>query len=122
MHRLIMTSTAYRQSSRRESAGRRCRRTRWYGRYPVRRLDAEALRDRVLDASGRLDRTLFGPPVPIAEDAVGQVNAANDSPRRSLYLQVRRTQPVVVAGRLRRAGDGGQLRPADAQHLGPAGA
>ena len=95
MHRLIMTSAAYRQSSRRESAGADAV-DAWYGRYPVRRLDAEALRDRVLGASGRLDRTLFGRPVPIAEDAVGQVNAANDSPRRSLYLEVRRTRPVSL--------------------------
>ncbi len=95
MHRLIMTSTAYRQSSRRESAGADAV-DAWYGRYPVRRLDAEALRDRVLDVSGRLDRTLFGRPVPVAEDAVGQVNAANDSPRRSLYLEVRRTRPVSL--------------------------
>ncbi len=50
----------------------------------------------MLGASGRLDRTLFGRPVPVAEDAVGQVNAANDSPRRSLYLEVRRTRPVSL--------------------------
>ena len=65
-----------------------------YGRYPIRRLDAEALRDRVLCASGRLDPTPFGRPVPVTEDSVGQVNAANDSARRSLYLEVRRTRPV----------------------------
>ena len=50
MHRLIMTSTVYRQSSRRESGQdrRRLRATLCYGRYPVRRLDAEALRDAIL--------------------------------------------------------------------------
>ncbi len=93
MHRLIMTSAAYRQSSRRESAGADAE-DAWYGRYPVRRLDAEALRDRVLAASGRLDPRMYGRPVPVTEDSVGQVNAANDSPRRSLYLEVRRTRPV----------------------------
>jgi hypothetical protein len=93
MHRLIMTSAAYRQSSRRESAGADAEGAS-YGRYPVRRLDAEALRDRVLCASGRLDPSLYGRPVPVTEDSVGQVNAANDSPRRSLYLEVRRTRPV----------------------------
>jgi hypothetical protein len=31
--------------------------------YPLRRLEAEALRDAMLAASGRLDRRLFGPPV-----------------------------------------------------------
>lgn len=91
--KLIVMSTAYRQSSGRgedtsdpEGA--------LYGRFPVRRLDAEVLRDRILLVSGRLDRTLFGPPVPVAEDAVGLVQPAGDSPRRSLYLQVRRTRPV----------------------------
>ncbi len=93
MHRLIMTSAAYRQSSRRTSAGSDVT-DAWYGRYPVRRLDAEALRDRVMAASGRLDSRLFGQPAPIVEDSVGQVTATNDSPRRSLYLEVRRTRPV----------------------------
>jgi hypothetical protein len=95
MHRLIMTSTAYRLSSRRESAGADAD-DAWYGRFPVRRLDAEVLRDRVLCASGRLDPRLYGRPVPVTEDSVGQVNAANDSPRRSLYVEVRRTRPVSL--------------------------
>ncbi len=95
MHRLIVTSTAYRQSSRRESAGA-AEDDAWYARYPVRRLDAEALRDRVLRASGRLDPALYGRPVPVTEDSVGQVNAANDSARRSLYLEVRRSRPVSI--------------------------
>ena len=53
MHRLIMTSTAYRQSSRRDPAQDAVDADdALYGRYPVRRLDAEALRDRILAASG----------------------------------------------------------------------
>jgi hypothetical protein len=54
------------------------------------------LRDQVLLASGRLDRRMFGPPIPVAEDTVGLVLPANDSPRRSVYLQVRRTRPVSL--------------------------
>src|SRR5439155_19178374 len=69
-----------------------------YGRFAVRRLEAEAVRDRILDASGRLDRTPFGPPVPVAEDAVGQVIVPDDKPRRSVYLQVRRTKPIAFLG------------------------
>jgi hypothetical protein len=96
MHKLIMTSTAYRQSSRRTpaqdaiDAGNAL-----YGRYPLRRLDAEALRDRILMTTGRLDDTLFGPPVAVVEDTVGQGNAPDDKPRRSIYLQMRRTKPVA---------------------------
>ena len=73
----------------------------------------------MLAVSGRLDRTPFGPPVPVVEDAVGQVVAPDDdSPRRSVYLQVRRTKPVVVPGRVRRPGDERQLRAPD-RHAPP---
>jgi hypothetical protein len=66
-----------------------------FGRYPLRRLDAEALRDRILMTTGRLDRTAFGAPVGVVEDSVGQGNSPDDKPRRSIYLQVRRTKPVA---------------------------
>ena len=72
------------------------RATRFTATFPLRRLEAEEIRDVILHLSGRLDETLYGPPVPVAEDAVGQVLPANDSPRRSLYLQVRRTKPVSL--------------------------
>jgi hypothetical protein len=97
MHRLILTSTAYRQSSRRNPAADAIDSDNLLvGRYPVRRLDAEAIRDRILAASGRLDRTPYGPAVGVAEDALGQVTPAGDSARRSLYLEVRRTRPVSL--------------------------
>jgi hypothetical protein len=97
LHRVIMLSTAYRQSSRRVSeqiaidAENRC-----YGRQNVLRLDAESLRDRALTATGLLDRTMFGPPVGVKEDDSGQVVVANDVHRRSLYLLQRRSQPVAL--------------------------
>ena len=62
------------------------------------------MRDRILVVAGRLDRTPFGPPVAVVEDAVGQVGAPDDKPRRSIYLQVRRTQAGRVPGRVRRPG------------------
>jgi hypothetical protein len=97
LHRLIMTSTVYRQSSRRDPAREAVdSENALLSRFPVRRLDAESLRDRVLQVSGRLDRTLFGPPVPVVEKTVGLVDPANDSGRRSLYLQVLRTRPVSL--------------------------
>ncbi|RUL85364.1 DUF1553 domain-containing protein [Tautonia sociabilis] len=95
MHRLIMTSTVYRQSSRRNPSHDAIDSDNaLYGRFPVLRLDAEALRDRILAVSGRLDLTPFGPPVPVSEDAVGQAVPEGNSPRRSIYLQVRRSRPV----------------------------
>jgi len=95
LHKLLMTSTVYRQSSRRDPARDAADAANaLYGRYPVRRLEAEAIRDRMLTTAGRLDRTPFGPPVPVAEDAVGLIDAPDDKPRRSVYLQQRRTKPV----------------------------
>jgi hypothetical protein len=95
LHRLIMTSTVYRQSSRLDDSRTAAEAENWlYGRYPVRRLDAEALRDRILAVSGRLDTRAFGPPVPVSEDSAGQVLPADNSARRSIYLQARRTKPI----------------------------
>jgi mono/diheme cytochrome c family protein len=97
LHRSIMLSTAYRQSSRRDPAQSALDSdNRYYGRQNVIRLDAEALRDRVLAASGTLDSTLFGPAVPVKEDDSGQVVVADDAKRRSLYLLQRRSQPVAL--------------------------
>ncbi|MDG3003542.1 PSD1 and planctomycete cytochrome C domain-containing protein [Paludisphaera mucosa] len=94
-HRLILTSTVYRQSSLRDSVRDRLDGdSALLSRFPVRRLEAESLRDAILQVSGRLDRTLYGPSVGVVEDAVGLVNALGDSARRSIYLQVRRSRPV----------------------------
>ena len=97
LHRLILTSTAYRQSSRRDSQRDAIDSDgRLYSRFPVQRLDAEVVRDRMLQTAGQLDLTTFGPAIPVAEDFVGQVLPEGDSARRSIYLQVRRTKPVSL--------------------------
>ena len=97
MHKLIMTSTVYRQESRGSQAGSAADSSNWlYSHFPLRRLGAEEIRDVVLQVSGRLAETLYGPPVPVAEDAVGHNLPDNDSARRSLYLQARRTKPVSL--------------------------
>lgn len=98
LHRLMVLSTAYRQSSVRDPQKLEIDDSnRYYWRKNVTRLDAEAVRDRMLSVSGLLDLTQFGPPVPVKE---GQENSAanaavnNPTPeRRSLYIQQRRTQP-----------------------------
>ncbi len=97
LHRLIMHSTAWRQSSVRESS----RQTidpdnRYYSRKNLQRLDAEIIRDRMLAAVDRLDRNLFGAPVAIKEDDAGQVIVDGSQTRRSLYIRQRRTQPVAM--------------------------
>ncbi len=109
LHKLIMTSTVYRQSSERDPQRAALDPDdRLYWRMPVRRLDAEAVRDRVLATSGVLNDRMFGPPVPVKEDAVGQIVVGVDVPagseapvgheafRRSVYVQVRRSQPLAM--------------------------
>jgi hypothetical protein len=97
LHRVIMTSTVYRQSSRRDPKKDAVDTDdALLSRYPVRRLDAESLRDTILLLAGRLESTMYGPPVPVVEDSVGLAGPAGDSPRRSIYLQVRRTRPVSL--------------------------
>ena len=108
LHKLIMTSTAYRQSSARsEQIAAVDPEDRLYARMPVRRLDAEAVRDRILATTGVLNRKLFGAPLAVKEDAVGQIVVSADVPagaapvgheafRRSIYVQVRRSQPLAL--------------------------
>jgi hypothetical protein len=63
LHRLIVTSAVYRQSSRRDPAQDAIDAdNRLLARMGRARLDAEEVRDAVLLVSGRLDRTPGGPP------------------------------------------------------------
>ncbi len=62
IHRMIVLSSAYRQSSESDAAGRSADvddALLW--RFPPQRLEAEALRDTVLAVSGKLDLTAGGP-------------------------------------------------------------
>ncbi|MEY4201810.1 MAG: hypothetical protein RLZZ265_3550, partial [Verrucomicrobiota bacterium] len=66
---------------------------------PLRRLDAESIRDAILAASGKLDRTQFGPGVPVTippsqrDDYTPADGPLDGRGRRSLYLEVRRNHP-----------------------------
>ncbi|HEY8504581.1 MAG TPA: DUF1549 and DUF1553 domain-containing protein, partial [Gemmataceae bacterium] len=89
IHRLIVTSATYRQSSRpvsRGSEGDAEKRDALFARWKPRRLEAEALRDAMLAACGELDRRTGGPP-----DADEKT-----SRRRMLYLLQRRQQPAMA--------------------------
>ncbi len=65
-------------------------------RAPLRRLEAEAIRDKILAASGRLDRRIGGPSVPVhLEDFHAGRGRPESGPldgggRRSLYTAIRR--------------------------------
>jgi mono/diheme cytochrome c family protein len=104
LHKLIMTSTVYRQESRPANAEMAARAksvdpdNQLLWRMNLRRLDAETLRDSVLEAGGKLDRTMFGPPVKLQYHPDGLQTVAEDDPgmyRRSVYLLARRTYPLT---------------------------
>lgn len=97
LHKLIMTSTAYRQSAHRPAAAPAADPDNdllW--RMNLRRLEAESLRDSVLAVSGQLDRTIGGPPVPVQSNPDGLVLVPDKGPtptsqwRRTLYLKTLR--------------------------------
>lgn len=113
LHRLMMTSTTYRQSSRRRSELDAVDPdNRLLGRMSIRRLEAETVRDAMLVVTGQFTNKLFGPPVPVAPDETGQIIVGVDTRdtagrptgkkvplngeefRRSVYVQVRRTMPL----------------------------
>ena len=96
LHRLMMTSTAYRQSSVRNPKFDQIDTANdYYWHKSVQRLDAEIVRDRILAVSGKLDSTMFGTASGVKADDTGQI-IVDGSNRRSVYIQVRRTQPVAV--------------------------
>jgi len=97
MHRLILSSAVYRQSSQGESPADDPD-NRLLGHFPLRRLDAEAVRDSMLAISGELDPRVGGPYVPSRRTEEGSVvvdEKSDGSRRRSIYLQQRRTQVVT---------------------------
>jgi hypothetical protein len=86
LHRLLVTSAAYRQSSRHDEENARRDPTnalRWH--WSPRRLEAEAVRDALLAISGELDRQAGGPG---DEDAMSR--------RRTVYLLQKRDRPPEV--------------------------
>jgi cytochrome c553 len=97
--RLLVTSRAYQMSSRpddRAAEEKDPANLLWH-RADLRRLEGEAIRDSVLALSGRLDDTMFGPPVPIhlTEFMDGRGRPGTSGPldgagRRSIYVEVRR--------------------------------
>ena len=100
LHRSIVTSAAYRQRSQASEASLAKDADGWLlSRYPLRRLDAEAIRDSMLAASGDLDERMYGPYVPTTRDGAGEVIVPEDQPgsrRRSIYLYQRRTQVLSM--------------------------
>jgi hypothetical protein len=110
LHRLIVTSTVYRQASIHERPGRGAadpdaidpgNQLLWKMR--LRRVESEVIRDAVLAVSGKLDPTIGGPPVPVEPRDDGLVVVPSHglpSPtapwRRSMYLLARRNYNLTL--------------------------
>jgi hypothetical protein len=99
MQRLIMTSSTYRQSSQLSAqSSERDLDNRLLSRSPLRRLDAEALRDALLFVSGKLDETPFGPAEKVERRDDGLVASIGrpEGWRRSIYVLQRRSQTSTI--------------------------
>ncbi|MFQ5732292.1 MAG: DUF1553 domain-containing protein [Planctomycetaceae bacterium] len=99
MHRLMLFSTAYRQisnvSKRREQADPE---NALVSRMPLKRMEAEVLRDSVLAVAGELDPTPFGKPDPVDVRPDGLVTSkrGRNGWRRSIYVLHRRKEMPTI--------------------------
>ena len=109
MHRLILTSAAYQQSSRNDRAEAVAADpgNQWLWRQNFRRMEAEAIRDATLAVSGTLNRELYGRGV--FPELSAEVLSTQSRPgsgwdkspkpqqaRRSVYIFVKRTLGVPM--------------------------
>ena len=105
MIRDIMLSNAFKRSAVAEDKAKETDPSNIFlAHYPVRRLEAEAIRDAMLAASGELKQTMYGKPVPVhitsfmngrgKPDTSGPIDGDK---RRSIYIEVRRNflDPVM---------------------------
>ncbi len=108
MHRLIMTSSAYRMSSKADAKALAADpRNDLLWRFDMRRLTAEEIRDSVLAANGTLNLAMYGastyPPIP-QEVKLGQSHPGEgwdestpeEAARRSVYIHVKRSLRVPI--------------------------
>ena len=103
----IMTSTTYRQSSiqTNDRAQKVDPDNTLLWKQRVRRLESEAIRDAILTASGRLDRSQGGPPIPVEPRPDGSfvvktqgLPTPTSQYRRTVYLLARRNyHPTLLS-------------------------
>lgn len=115
MHRLLLTSSAYRMSSTgRKDALAADPANHLFWRQPMRRLAAEEVRDSFLQVSGQLNEQMGGesiyPPIPrdvLAGQSVPGSGWNTSSPdqanRRSVYVHLKRSLQVPILGQFDQA-------------------
>lgn len=105
MHRRIVLSQTYRQACQVDASQPKIdSENRWLGRYPVRRREAESIRDSMLFVSGRLDTSMYGPGFDLFEQRGGlsgfqPIESLNDENcRRMIYSHKVRRESEAVFG------------------------
>lgn len=108
MHRLMLRTRAYRQSS--EWTPERRQRDPdnvWLSRMTVRRLEAECVRDQILATAGTLKHRLYGPSVPLhvtpffeGRDVPARSGPLDGDGRRTIYLEARRNHRMALLAEL----------------------
>ena len=102
VHRRILQSATFRQTSEpRSSALAQDPANRLLWRFPVHRLDAEAIRDALLAVADRQDAKSGGPYVPTPRTGTGEIVVDEAKPEafaRTVFLQQRRTQVPTFLG------------------------
>lgn len=99
LHREIMNSAAYRQSSQlRPESEERDADNRWLSRMSLRRLEAEAVRDSLLAVASQLDQSRFGEPdlVTVRADGLVTSNKGDNGWRRTVYVRQRRKEVPTI--------------------------
>ena len=100
MHYLMMTSQAYRQSSRAsEAALEKDADNTLFSRMPLRRMDADQIYDSTLLVAGRLDPERFGPASELEtnkETGEITVKPTDKGYRRSIYILQQPLEPVSL--------------------------
>lgn len=103
MHRILLNSRAYKQSSRRSASESQAESLDpdnillW--RQNLQRLESEIIRDSMLAVSGQVDYRSFGPPVGITKPVSGLSMvepgaSGHEHQRRSVYVFARRVYPL----------------------------
>jgi hypothetical protein len=100
IHRLMMTSSAYRQTSDVTAAHEKLDPENvLVSRMRMHRMEAEILNDTMLLVTGRLDQTQYGVPAPVQvrDDGLVIPIGTEKGWRRSIYVQQRRTNiPTIL--------------------------
>lgn len=97
IRQIVLSETFKRTTKGMESSVKKDPLNHYLSFYPLRRLEAESLRDAILSVSGNLDSTLFGKSVPVhitsfmnGRGKPGKSGPMDGEGRRSIYVEMRR--------------------------------